>query len=218
MVNGLNCNMLKITKTLDERRFSGGKMRTVVEALCQRCGQTSEMLKQNVKKHNDRGSGYCQHCIGDAYHQMTGTRIWRIWQGMMSRHKGTSDPKHYADRGIQVCNEWHDFKTFYNDMCDGYSDELTIERIDVHGPYCKENCRWATNMEQQANKRTNRVVQYQGEQIHLAELCRRSGFSKMMLSMRLNRGMTGDEAVEDARNSPYGKGPRAKKNRMSMTS
>lgn len=208
---------LEIIVTLEKKHYTATKAMTLVLAKCLRCGEVSEILKQNVTKHNRKGSEFCQACIGDSYHRMTNTRIWRIWQQLRFRAKDTED-KNYGGRGITVCPEWNDFDRFYSDMSQGYSDELTIERIDVNGPYCKDNCRWATNMEQQGNKRTNRMVTYQGERMHLAELVRRSGVSKMMMVMRLNRGMTGDEAVADAKGSPYGKGPRAKGRRTSTTS
>ena len=208
--------MLTILRILPERRFSGSKWRTLVWVKCDRCGHESSYLQQNAVKHNRKGLQYCAHCIGDSYHNMTGTRIWRIWQGMKWRAKDLTD-KNYGGRGIDMCPEWERFDRFFADMSSGYSDDLTIERKDVNKPYSKDNCRWATNMEQQANKRNNRCVVYQGEKMHLGELVRRSGFSKMMLTMRLNRGMTGDEAVASAQASRYGKGRRALKNRMSTT-
>ena len=140
---------------------------------------------------------------------------------MMWRARDKAD-KNYGGRGISVCQEWSDFNVFYSDMSPTYSDDLTIERVNVNQHYCKENCVWATNMVQQSNKRTNRYLVYQGEEIHLAELVRRTGISKMMLRMRLNRGMSADEAVEDAKNSPYGKSQtssavKRREKRMSMT-
>lgn len=209
--------MLEILKTLKERHYTNTKVMILVLVRCVRCGKKSKILKQNADKHNRKNRKYCQHCVDESYHHLTNTRIWGIWQGMRWRARNPLD-KNYGGRGITVCEEWNNFEKFYEDMHNGYSDDLTIERVDVNKPYCKDNCIWATNMVQQANKRNNRVVTYQGEQIHLAELCRRSGFSKMMIVMRLNRGMTGDEAVEDAKRSPYGKGKRAQKNRMFMTS
>ena len=125
--------------------------------------------------------------------------------------------KNYGGRGITMCAEWSDFRNFYEDMREGYTDELTIERVDVNGPYSKENCTWVTLLAQQANKRTNRYLMYQGVNMHLAELRRVSGVSKMKLTVRLNLGMTADEAVADARASTYGTGKSAKKGRMSMT-
>lgn len=209
--------MLTILRTLPERRFSGSKWRALVWAKCNRCGHESTYVQQNVTKHNKKGLSHCGHCISDVFHNLTNTRIWRIWQGMKWRASDATD-KNYGGRGINVCPEWERFEQFFADMSPGYSDDLTIERKDVNKPYSKDNCRWATNMEQQANKRNNRHVVYRGETIHLAELVRRSGFSKMMLVMRLNRGMTGDQAVADAQASPYGKGNRAVKGRMSTTS
>jgi len=215
--------MLKILQTVGVRIYdSGCKARTMVLAECLSCGETSIMLQQNVSKHNREGRQHCQHCIKTTYHNMTNTRIWRIWQGMVWRSKNPLD-KNYGGRGITICPDWENFSTFYTDMSPTYSDSLTIERVDVNQPYSKANCVWATNMVQQANKRTNRTVAYQGETIHLAELVRRSGISKIMLSARLNRGMTADQAVEDAKNSPYGKSQRPvdirrREKRMSTTS
>lgn len=91
-------------------------------------------------------------------------------------------------------------------MGNSYRKGLTLERIDVNGDYCKENCRWATNMEQQGNKRMNRVLLFQGEMMHLADLCRHTGVSKIRLTSRLAKGMTPEDAVADALASTYGTG------------
>ena len=199
--------MFEILQEVGRRPRSSGKTLVVVKARCVTCGNMQEMLRQNVLKSNRSNQQHCSACFSDTFHRLTKTRIWRIWRGLKVRTEDTND-KNYGGRGITLCSEWRSFSKFYEDMSKGYSDDLTIERIDVNKPYCKENCRWATNMEQQSNKRNNRKVQYQGETLHLAEVCRRSGVSKMKLLMRLNRGMTGDEAVQDALNSPYGKSQR----------
>ena len=214
--------MFKILEVLGKKHYpSGCKSRTVVWAQCLACGTKQEMLQQNVAKSNRLRREHCSACIGLTFHRMTGTRIYRIWHGLRYRANDQLD-KNYGGRGITVCQEWESFEQFFKDMYEGYSDDLTIERIDVNKPYCKENCRWASNMEQQSNKRNNRYVVYQGEKIHLAELVRRSGVSKMKLVLRLNRGMSADQAVKDAMDSGYGKNQRPvnvrrRERRMSTT-
>ena len=78
----------------------------------------------------------------------------------------------YGGRGIQVCDEWlaydHDkkentgFLTFYNwANANGYNDDLSIDRIEVNGNYCPENCRWITAREQGWNKQNNVYITYE---------------------------------------------------------
>ena len=109
-------------------------------------------------------------------HGLTGTRIYGIWKSMKERCYTKSATKYgtYGARGIRVCPEWeHNPKAF----CDwaiqnGYSDDLTIDRIDVNGDYSPQNCRWINWTEQANNKRTNVFITYEGKTYTLADFCR----------------------------------------------
>lgn len=85
------------------------------------------------------------------------------WRNMHIRCYKNSNRKHrYLDRGIKVCDSWHSFDNFYNDMKTTFSKGLSLERIDNNGNYCLGNCCWATTKEQANNRVTNHVVEYDG--------------------------------------------------------
>lgn len=87
---------------------------------------------------------------------MYGTKTYKSWAEMNYRCKKVGT-KHYNDRGITVCERWKKFESFFEDM-GIYPENKSIDRIDVNGNYCKENCRWATNTEQARNKTNTMLV------------------------------------------------------------
>lgn len=115
------------------------------------------------------------------------TKIYFVWHSMIRRCKNSTDQAYqdYGQRGIIVSNEWLDFMAFKNDM-GPRPPGASLDRIDVNGNYCKENCRWATALQQANNRRNNIRIQYNGEIKTISEWARSTGISKTALRYRLN--------------------------------
>ena len=100
---------------------------------------------------------------GNKYHLIHGlshTRIDNIYKNMKLRcyYPKHNRYKNYGGRGICICDEWLNDKTLFFQwaFANGYSDELTIDRIDVNKGYSPNNCRWVTQKEQQNNRSNNK--------------------------------------------------------------
>lgn len=108
-------------------------------------------------------------------HHQYNTRLYHIWQGMKARCSNVNDTRYdrYGGRGITVCDEWcHNFATFQKWAIEhGYSEDLTIDRIDNDKNYEPNNCRWVTNKEQSANRSTNIQVTIGNTTKTLTEWC-----------------------------------------------
>ena len=108
----------------------------------------------------------------------------------------------YGGRGITICEAWRNSFSAFAEWAysHGYSDDMTIERINVDGNYCPENCKWIPAREQAYNKTNTIMVDYHGERISLARLCQRKGINYQSVHFRLNHmGMS----VEDAIDTPF---------------
>lgn len=84
----------------------------------------------------------------------SGSRLYKTWSNMKRRCDNKEDKSYpnYGGRGITYDPRWSDYINFREDMLEGYSDDLTLERVDVNGNYCKENCTWIPLEMQSRNK------------------------------------------------------------------
>lgn len=129
-------------------------------------------------------------------------RIDKIWNCMLYRcYNPKKDTfKHYGGRGIKVCDEWlpenNGAVNFYNwAINNGYKENLTIERIDVNGNYCPENCKWITQAEQMLNRRNSHNITINGQTKCLAEWLRIYNISDYYFRYGKKKGLTDEEAI-----------------------
>ena len=91
-------------------------------------------------------------------------RLYQTWQNMKKRclNNKSTEYKNYGGRGITVCSEWADsFETFEAwALKNGYKNNLTIDRINVDGNYCPENCQWLTKSENSKKAHMERKAKY----------------------------------------------------------
>ena len=141
-----------------------------------------------------------QHCK----HGMAYEPIYRVWITMRSRCNNPNhvDYSRYGGRGIKVCEEWSNFEAFYAwAVANGYkpgvkSKGCTLDRIDVNGNYCPENCRWADAREQANNRRNNRLVDIDGQTKTLTQWAREYGLNAGTVQSRYKRGFRGKDLVK----------------------
>ena len=133
--------------------------RKYVIAICPYCNNDFKTAEWNLKS---GGTTKCRDCsykikdVNNRKHGDTETRLYKIWTGMTSRcyNKNNYNYQRYGGRGIKVCIEWREYKSFKEwSIENGYQDDLSIDRINNNGNYEPDNCRWADSKTQNRNTR-----------------------------------------------------------------
>lgn len=124
------------------------------------------------------------------------TPTFRIWVDMRRRCLNPSRVAYpdYGGRGIKVCDRWLKFENFLEDMGER-PEGLTLERKDNDGPYSKDNCRWATPLEQCQNRRNTVLLSYEGKTQSMAAWAREVGLKRGTLFWRLKQGWPVEQAL-----------------------
>ena len=114
------------------------------------------------------------------------TRLYRIWKQMRIRCYCTTNPT-YRYYGA-ICDAWSDFAVFRDwALTHGYTDELSIDRIDNDGPYCPTNCRWIPRKEQSRNTRNCKRYEFGGTTMTHNEWARKLGINPATLTERIQK-------------------------------
>ena len=159
------------------------------------CGKTAIVRSSSLINGHTKSCG----CFGNEVrkintdqttHGKSHTRLYGIWSEMKGRCFCPTSKiyEYYGGKGVTVCREWLNFETFYNwAITHGYSDSLSIDRIDVNGNYEPSNCRWADKVTQMNNTTANVFYQFNGEKMTLPQIARRVGLPPSALIQRVKR-------------------------------
>lgn len=158
-----------------------GKNRTMSLVFKCECGTLFKKIPRCVLFNTSCGcKRFEQRSRVSKKHGMSKTSIYGIYASMLSRCHSKSDSNYfrYGGRGIEVCQRWRDsFLNFYEDMGDRPRG-MTLERIDNNKGYSKENCKWATMMEQCNNRRSSSYVVLNGRKMTKAQASRITGLNQ----------------------------------------
>ena len=165
------------------------------------CGTVSEVYGKSLRKGSSSSCGCWRKewaSATNAIHGMCKTRLYRTWSHMMDRcyRPRTRNYQRYGGRNISVCDEWHSFLGFAEwALNNGYSDNLTIDRVDNNGNYCPQNCRWVDYTTQANNRSNNHLVSISGETKTIAEWSRIYGIDYSLIRQRMYLGWDEEKAI-----------------------
>lgn len=157
------------------------------------CGATSVVLSGDLRGGKSKSCG----CLkpGEA-RALPGDGVpaeYSTWVNMRARCNNLN----HGGRGIRVCERWDSFANFFADMGEKPSARHSIDRIDVHGDYCPENCKWSTDREQSCNRTNNKLITAHGETLTQSQWARRLGVHDAIIYSRLKRGWDPERAVTE---------------------
>jgi len=168
----------------------------VWKCLCE-CGKIKNITQDNLTTNKSKSCRDCSLTLRKSRPKKEDHRLYSIWKNMKSR---CSNPNRacyssYGGRGIRVCERWENFDLFVEDMYNSFQEGLSLDRENVNGNYCFENCRWANTEEQANNKRDSLELLFEGEYYTEAQLARKTGVSRTTIQQRRNSGYSVEEMV-----------------------
>lgn len=200
-VKGKQFGRLTATGKIEYRSKSDGTKTPFIECICS-CGKLHFTNYYSAKRGDAKSCGCFQQEIRETMHithNGSKTRLYRIWKNLFRRcyKVNCREYKWYGAKGVTVCEEWlKDFATFRDwAMSHGYSDDLTLDRIDHCGNYEPENCRWADWITQQNNRSSNRFYTHNGKTQTIAQWAHEYNIPECNLITRMNKGWDFETAL-----------------------
>lgn len=174
-------------------KYLGSRNRRVIywECLCS-CGNRTETTTALLRSGKTKSCGclqreWARRSEPKVTHGLTGTRLFNIWNSMKQRCENPKNPsyKNYGGRGIKIGAAWQQFERFVEDM-GAPPPGTTLDRIDNNKGYTKSNCRWATRITQNRNRRDNVVLTFNGKTKTVSEWAETLGISVRTVKSRVH--------------------------------
>lgn len=200
---GKKYGKLTVVKEAEAIQYSYCKVRRW-ECLCD-CGNITIVRQSDLRGGRTLSCGCYNYESRNVKHGFSSTKLYDVYIHMKQRCNNKRDKsyKDYGGRGIKVCKEWSNNPESFIEWANtnGYKDGLTIDRIDVDGNYCPENCRWADHETQCINQRIRKDNKtgvkgvYKSGNSYIAQI-RRNGKRKYLGSYK-----NLDDAIKARRNA-----------------
>ena len=163
------------------------------------CGNVCEATTTHLRKGCTRSCGCLmleKSVSANLTHGMTKSRTYNTWANMLQRCINPTSTSYinYGKRGISVCNRWHSFIKFLEDMGERPVG-MSLDRIDSQGNYEPSNCKWATRKEQANNTRSNCCIEYNGEVKTVSQWADAANIKYSTLYSRLIKGWSIEKAL-----------------------
>lgn len=158
------------------------------------CGNTCIVLASNLRGGKQKSCGCLRRRSpwNRTHGDSAESRLYRIWTDMKQRcyNSHRKAYKDYGGRGICICDEWKDGYESFKEwaISHGYSDNLSIDRIDNDKGYFPENCQWTTKLVQANNRRSSKTVKIDGQIMTAAEAARKIGMNYQLFMKKLHSG------------------------------
>ena len=185
-------------EVIDSYKGECGKM--VCICVCE-CGELRPVTRNNLVSGNSRSCGCLKSEIISDLKHIHGRNLsdptYLSWSAMRARCSQRSSQNYgrYGGVGITISKEWDYFLVFLKDMGER-KPNTTLDRIDPSKGYSKNNCRWASPVEQRRNqsRKSFRFVEYKGAEKILTDWCRELGIPYLRTLQRLSKGWSVENA------------------------
>ncbi len=164
------------------------------------CGTKRSVRRDSLRKYKSCGCLKNEKLkVRSTKHGMYKTILYKRWVAIKQRCYNPKNSRYnrYGSLGVYMCDEWKNFINFYTwAVNNGYTDALTIDRIDNKGPYSPENCRFISNNVQQLNKSNSRIITIENISKTVKEWCEQYGINRNTFTWRINNGWEGKSLLK----------------------